>query len=437
MRDKPNKRTNSRRSSSDDRGTRRPRRPARDEFGVERRSERSRKKSQSDDKPRSRGGDGDRDRRPEKRKFPREGSESSGSPARRGNGSAYRNTRSRGRALRDGASRELESRERGLRDRPRRSDKKDFRRFSDEENVSNQRITKSSSGSSGREANIRESSPVKIKPKSDTIRLQKFLAECGLGSRRKTEQLIVEGRVQVNGKVVNELGSKVNPFTDRVEVNRKPVKLAPKGVMLLNKPRGVVSTLSDPEGRPTIADFLTKHYRSYFPVGRLDWDSTGLMLLTNDGELAELLMHPRYQFDRVYHARVEGSVSEELLKKFEKGIKLRDGVAYGVARIVGNNDATTWVEIRVREGRNRLVRRMFDEIGHSVVKLKRVEYGPFRLGKLDVGEVRPLTEKEYVQVRRKVFSEVSSPKVELNTQSISKAKEIRKRSKKKGRTRLE
>jgi pseudouridine synthase len=237
--------------------------------------------------------------------------------------------------------------------------------------------------------------------------------------------------------VVNELGSKVNPFTDRVEVNRKPVKLAPKGVMLLNKPRGVVSTLSDPEGRPTIADFLTKHYRSYFPVGRLDWDSTGLMLLTNDGELAELLMHPRYQFDRVYHARVEGSVSEELLKKFEKGIKLRDGVAYGVARIVGNNDATTWVEIRVREGRNRLVRRMFDEIGHSVVKLKRVEYGPFRLGKLDVGEVRPLTEKEYVQVRRKVFSEVSAPKVELNTQSISKAKEIRKRSKKKGRTRLE
>lgn len=273
--------------------------------------------------------------------------------------------------------------------------------------------------------------------RTDEVRLQKFLAECGVGSRRKMEELIVEGRVQVNGKVVNTLGSKVNPFTDRIEVNRKLVKPAHKGIMLLNKPRGVVSTLSDPEGRPTVADFLTKHCQSYFPVGRLDWDSTGLMIMTNDGELAELLMHPRYQFDRVYHARVEGAVNESLLSRIEKGVKLRDGIARGVARLVGNNEATTWIEIRVREGRNRLVRRMFEELGHPVVKLKRVEYGPFKLGKLDVGQVRHLTEKEYAQVRKKMFGELLAPKAELTSDALEKERAEKKKLKKRGRTRLE
>ena len=150
------------------------------------------------------------------------------------------------------------------------------------------------------------------------VRLQKFLAECGVGSRRKMEQFITEGRVCVNGKVVNQLGAKVDPEIDRVEVNRRVVRAAPKGIMLLNKPRGVISTLSDPEGRPTVADFLTKHYTSFFPVGRLDWDSTGLMILTNDGEIAERLMHPRFGFERVYQARVEGSVNKELLEKMAR-----------------------------------------------------------------------------------------------------------------------
>lgn len=235
------------------------------------------------------------------------------------------------------------------------------------------------------------------------VRLQKFLAECGIGSRRAMEQFISEGRVRVNGQVVTKLGSKIDPDTDKVEVNRRRVQVAPKGIMLLNKPRGVVSTLSDPEGRRSVADFLTKHYRSYFPVGRLDWDSTGLMVLTNDGEVAERLMHPRYGFERVYHARVEGSVSEELLSKMQKGVRLADGPVQASGMILRNDEKSTWVEVKIHEGRNRIVRRMFDKLGHPVMKLKRVVYGPFKLGNLQAGQVRVLTRKEYDEVRRKVL----------------------------------
>lgn len=235
------------------------------------------------------------------------------------------------------------------------------------------------------------------------VRLQKFLAECGIGSRRKMEQFIIEGRVRINGQVVTKLGSKVNPDTDTIEVNRKRVRVAPKGIMLLHKPRGVVSTLHDPEGRRTVADYLTKHYRSYFPVGRLDWDSTGLIVLTNDGEVAERLMHPRFGFERVYNARVEGSVSSEQLAKLEKGIKLSDGVVHASASIIRGDEKSTWVEVKIHEGRNRVVRRVFDKLGHPVMKLKRVVYGPFKLGSLQVGQVRVLTRKEYEDARRKVM----------------------------------
>jgi 23S rRNA pseudouridine2605 synthase len=236
------------------------------------------------------------------------------------------------------------------------------------------------------------------------VRLQKFLAECGVGSRRKMEQFITEGRVRVNQQVVTDLGRKIDPEKDRVEVNRKPVHAAPKGILVFNKPRGVVSTLSDPEGRRSVADFLTKKYASYFPVGRLDWDSTGLMVLTNDGDIAERLMHPRYGFERVYHARVEGSVGDVVLGKIARGVRLSDGMVQARASIVSNDDNTTWVEISLAEGRNRVVRRLFEKLGHPVVKLKRTIYGPFKLGRLQVGQVRALTQKEYEQARRKVMT---------------------------------
>jgi pseudouridine synthase len=236
------------------------------------------------------------------------------------------------------------------------------------------------------------------------VRLQKFLAECGTGSRRKMEQFIKEGRVRVNGQVVTELGRKIDPAVDQVEVNRRPVRAAPKGILLLNKPRGVVSTLSDPEGRRTVSEFLTKHYSSYFPVGRLDWDSTGLMILTNDGEMAERLMHPRFEFERTYEARVEGSVSESVLDKLRKGLRLSDGMVQADVEIMSSEPNSTWVQVKIREGRNRVVRRIFDKLGHSVMKLKRTVYGPFKIGRLQVGQVRVLTAKEYLQVRHKVMT---------------------------------
>jgi 23S rRNA pseudouridine2605 synthase len=236
-----------------------------------------------------------------------------------------------------------------------------------------------------------------------SVRLQKFLAECGVGSRRKMEQFIIEGRVRINGQVVTELGRKIDPDSDKIEVNRRPVHAAPKGIMLLNKPRGVVSTMSDPEGRRSVADYLTRHYSSYFPVGRLDWDSTGLMVLTNDGEIAERLMHPRYGFERVYHARVEGALSAELLGKLERGIRLSDGVVKANSTILRNEESSTWVEVKINEGRNRVVRRIFEKLGHPVMKLKRIVYGPFKLGRLQVGQVRVLTRKEYEQARAKVL----------------------------------
>lgn len=236
------------------------------------------------------------------------------------------------------------------------------------------------------------------------VRLQKFLAECGVGSRRKMEQFIREGRVRVNGQVVTELGRKINPESDKVEVNRRLVRAAPKGIMLLNKPRGVVSTLNDPEGRPTVAEFLTKHYTSYFPVGRLDYDSTGLMILTNDGEMAERLMHPRFGFERVYEARVEGSVAQSTLDKLRAGVRLSDGIVEADGAVLRSDDNSTWIQVTIKEGRNRVVRRVFEKLGHPVMKLKRTTYGPFKVGRLQVGQVRALTLKEYLQVRRKVMT---------------------------------
>ncbi len=253
------------------------------------------------------------------------------------------------------------------------------------------------------------------KPKSKTpaspgsadgrIRLQKFLSECGVASRRHAEKLIVEGKVEVNNVVVKELGTKVHPQRDIVRVSRRIVKPAQRGIILLNKPRGVVSTLSDPEGRPTVAEFLTKHFKSYFPVGRLDWDSTGLMILTNDGEMAERLMHPRYGFERTYHVRVEGIPNDNTIQKLEQGVRLEDGLARAKAiRLLKNDENSAWIEITIAEGRNRIVRRMMDKVRHPVMKLKRVSYGPFRLGNLDTGQIRKLTEKEYQQIRLRVFN---------------------------------
>ncbi|MCO6431253.1 MAG: rRNA pseudouridine synthase [Deltaproteobacteria bacterium] len=237
----------------------------------------------------------------------------------------------------------------------------------------------------------------------ELVRLQKFLSECGVASRRKAEELISGGKVRVNGEIVKELGTKVDPERDIVKVRNKTVKQAPKGVLVFYKPRQVISTLSDPEGRPCVGDYITKHYKSYFPVGRLDWDTSGLMILTNDGELTDALLHPRNQFNRTYHARVEGSVSQTLIDKMKKGVRLQDGLATARGEILRQDEKSTWLELTVQEGRNHLIKRMMQKLKHPVMKLKRVSFGPFELGRMQPGDMRPLTQKQYVVVRSKIL----------------------------------
>lgn len=237
----------------------------------------------------------------------------------------------------------------------------------------------------------------------EPVRLQKFLSECGVASRRAAEILIQEGKVKVNGNIVTELGTKVTPGKDQVRVRNKIVLAAPKGIILLHKPKGVVSSLHDPEGRRSIADFITKPYRSYFPVGRLDWDSTGLIVLTNDGELAERLMHPRYGFERKYHVRVEGHMSDKELRRIERGVNLPDGRIEAKVTVLEQDDKSMWLEMIITEGRNRVIRRLMDHLRHQVIKLQRISHGPFELGKIKAGGMRHLTQKEYLRARAKVM----------------------------------
>jgi 23S rRNA pseudouridine2605 synthase len=235
-----------------------------------------------------------------------------------------------------------------------------------------------------------------------TVRLQKHLAACGVAARRKAEKLIAEGRVKVNGVVVTELGTKINPASDLIEVDNNPVRSAPLGVALFHKPRRVVSTLSDPEGRPAIKDYLTKKFESYFPVGRLDFESEGLVILTNDGDLSERLLHPRFEIDRSYRVSVEGRVSQAVAAKLEQGVKLVDGLAKARATHVEDLPDGTVLDLVVREGRNRLIRRMMEEVGHPVTRLTRMSHGPFRLGSLRSGQVEALTEDQYRRLKEEV-----------------------------------
>ena len=241
-------------------------------------------------------------------------------------------------------------------------------------------------------------------PKKDkAIRLQKYLSECGVASRRKSEDLIVEGKVQVNGKAVTELGTKIDPKKDRVKVGGKLILGGKKGVVILNKPRGVVTTKSDPEGRETVIDLLPKKFQSYFPVGRLDYDSSGLVVLTNDGELANRLSHPRYGILRSYHVRVEGKIEPKILEQIERGVKLPDGPVSGEAKIRKGDKKSTWLQITLTVGRNRIIRRLMDHLGHPVIKLKRVSHGPVKLGRLRVGEYEALTNADYQGLKRAIF----------------------------------
>ena len=242
------------------------------------------------------------------------------------------------------------------------------------------------------------------------VRLQKLIAGTGLASRRKAEEMIVAGRVMVNGKTVTELGTKVDPGRDHVKVDGKHLSAAqPFVYLMLNKPKNVVSTLDDPGGRTTVKDYLHGVSVRVFPVGRLDFDSEGLMLLTNNGELAQAMLHPRYHVPKTYLIKVKGVVPDEDIKQLEAGVRLEDGMT-GPAQVrkVRKVEANSWLEITIREGRKHQVKRMLESVGRRVIKLLRVRMGPLMLGDLEPGEFRFLTDREANALRRLVEERVAS-----------------------------
>ncbi|MFC6285352.1 pseudouridine synthase [Nocardioides sp. GCM10027113] len=225
------------------------------------------------------------------------------------------------------------------------------------------------------------------------VRLQKYLAQSGVASRRKCEELMLDGLVTVDGEVVTRLGTKIDPRTAVVRVDGKRLPgISPHVYLVLNKPRGVVSTMSDPEGRRTLQDLVADRPERLFHVGRLDTDTSGLILLTNDGDFAHRMAHPSYEVDKTYVAEVEGDVIRATLGRLQEGVTLEDGpVAVSTARIVTHGPGRTIVELVIHEGRNRIVRRLLDHVGHPVLRLTRTAIGPVQLGGLRSGELRDLT----------------------------------------------
>lgn len=232
-------------------------------------------------------------------------------------------------------------------------------------------------------------------------RLQKVIAHAGVASRRKAEEFILEGRVTVNGKVVKELGVKVGP-SDKIEVNGIPLEREEPVYYLLYKPRGVISSVKDEKGRKVVTDYFQHIEQRIYPVGRLDYDTSGALLLTNDGEFANLLMHPSSEVDKVYVAKIKGIPPKEKLRALEKGVRLEDGkTAPAKVKVLSadKKKQTAIVELTIHEGRNRQVRRMFEAIGHPVLKLKREQYGSLTLHGLKAGDVKELTPHEVKQLR--------------------------------------
>jgi 23S rRNA pseudouridine2605 synthase len=228
------------------------------------------------------------------------------------------------------------------------------------------------------------------------IRLQKLLAQSGVASRRKCEELMLAGEVEVDGEVVTRLGTKVDPRTAVVRVSGKRLPPVSAHVYLvLNKPRGVVSTMSDPEGRRTLSDFVADRPERLFHVGRLDTDTDGLILLTNDGDFAQRLAHPSYEVEKTYVAEVSGSVDKRTVRTLLDGVTLEDGpVQVRRARVVSSTAERGIVELVIHEGRNRIVRRLLDHVGHPVQRLTRTAIGPVRIGTLKAGSLRELTGDE-------------------------------------------
>ncbi|HEY2083811.1 MAG TPA: pseudouridine synthase [Verrucomicrobiae bacterium] len=228
-----------------------------------------------------------------------------------------------------------------------------------------------------------------------SLRLQKFLADAGLASRRGAEQFILDGRVEVNGEIVRQLGTKVDPLHDKISVDGKPVRTKRKLYVALNKPRGCVCSRKDEFERPTIYELLPKEWNNLYSVGRLDYDTEGLIFLTNDGQFALRLTHPRYEVSKKYVATVEGRVEPQMLEQFVRGVFDRgEKLKAKKAHLVSATKSVSVAELELTEGKNREVRRMFESQGATVKRLQRVQIGKIKLGELKPGKWRALTEPE-------------------------------------------
>lgn len=239
-------------------------------------------------------------------------------------------------------------------------------------------------------------------------RLQKILSEMGIASRRKAEDLVLEGRVVVNGRIAT-LGMKADPSKDHIKVDGKLIiRPEPKVYIILNKPRNVVTSLHDPEGRPTVKDFMKGIKYRVYPVGRLDYDSEGLLLLTNDGDFAHAVLHPSKKISKTYLIKVKGIPENTEVEKLRTGVKLEDGVtAPAKAKKIRMTENNAWLEMTIHEGRKRQIRRMLEKIGHPVLKLKRIRINGIGMGKLEPGGHRYLTPEEVNKIKREVL--VSRP----------------------------
>lgn len=235
-----------------------------------------------------------------------------------------------------------------------------------------------------------------------TVRLQKVIAWAGIASRRQAEQMIKEGRITVDGQVVRELGVKVDPVKNYIKVDGKLIKRLQANVyILLNKPREYVTTLQDPQGRPKVVDLLGGVKARVYPVGRLDYDAEGLLLLTNDGALTQKLTHPRFHVPKVYHVKVSGFPNASQLKRLSHGIKLKDGFT-APAKMKGlkKTNKNAWLEMTLFEGKNREIKRMCERIGHTVLKLKRIKFANLDLSGVKAGEYRYLTDSEVAVLKK-------------------------------------
>lgn len=245
----------------------------------------------------------------------------------------------------------------------------------------------------------------KAQDDSNSIRLQKLLAQAGFGSRRKCEDMITEGRVEVDGELVTELGTRVDPHKQQVRVDGSRVRVNPNHVTLaLNKPHKVLSAMDDPKGRYTLRDIVGDKYERIFHMGRLDYDSEGLILMTNDGELSQHVMHPKYEVEKTYVATLEGKISGTVCRRLvTTGVQLDDGwIKLDHCAIIDSSRDHTMVKVVLHSGKNRIVRRIFGSIGFPVKRLVRTQIGPIKLGDLKPGSYRVLSQTEVRSLSKEV-----------------------------------